>query len=539
VERRAFFVLLTALPVFLLSLGANSIWDANEAFYVETPRQMVLSGDYINPTFNGEPRFNKPVLSYWIVAGLYRVLGESVGVERLGIAVGAFGILWAAFLIGRALRSTATGLLAALFLATAPRVVFFSRRIFIDVYITMFMSLALALFVLAERHPQHRRKYLLLMYATMALGILTKGPVAAALPALVCLLWLVSERRLADVRSLMLIPGTVIVAAIVAPWYLAVYAQHGAGYLRDFFVEENLGRFSTAITTQRSFAFYLPALFADLLMPWAPLLVAPMVTAWKRTAPVEDPQGAIRRLLWWWVAVIVVVFSFSASKEDLYIFPAIPAAAVLVAESLVRSEFGQKSRFVTILLALIGAVCLAVAVLIAVYFRDGFYALGSATPMALLLGLAGILALASLWRRRGQAAVLTIAAAFVLFNYLFVASALPELERLKPVPPLAETIASRGSADAALAFFNMDLPSLVYYANRSVTKVGDLESAERFFKDHAEVWMLASEPDWNALRVRVPAACVADRQPLFNAKGSDVLRRQPPPNVLLLTNKCR
>src|SRR5580765_8883899 len=106
-------LLVVALPVFFLYLGANSIWDANEAFYVETPRQMVLSGDYVNPSFNGQPRFNKPVLSYWVVAGLYRAFGESVAVERAGIALGAMGLILATFLIGRALRSTGTGVLAA------------------------------------------------------------------------------------------------------------------------------------------------------------------------------------------------------------------------------------------------------------------------------------------------------------------------------------------------------------------------------------------------------------------------------------------
>ena len=84
-------LLALAVPVFFLFLGANSVWDTNEAFYVETPRQMVRSGDYINPTFNAAPRFNKPVLSYWIVAGLYRAFGDSVAVERVGIAIGAVG----------------------------------------------------------------------------------------------------------------------------------------------------------------------------------------------------------------------------------------------------------------------------------------------------------------------------------------------------------------------------------------------------------------------------------------------------------------
>ena len=83
---RVFGLLLAlALPVLFLWLGANSIWDANEAFYVDTPRHMVRTGDYVTPMFNGAERLNKPVLSYWIVAGLYRAFGTSVAVERTGI----------------------------------------------------------------------------------------------------------------------------------------------------------------------------------------------------------------------------------------------------------------------------------------------------------------------------------------------------------------------------------------------------------------------------------------------------------------------
>ena len=65
------------LPYFV-DLGGSSIWDANEAFYVETPREMMERGDYVSPTFNYQPRLNKPVLSYWIVAGVLQ------GVRRLG-----------------------------------------------------------------------------------------------------------------------------------------------------------------------------------------------------------------------------------------------------------------------------------------------------------------------------------------------------------------------------------------------------------------------------------------------------------------------
>ena len=57
-------LLIPAVALLFLGLGANTIWDANEAFYVDTPRQMIRSGDYLNPVFNGAPRMNKPVLSW-------------------------------------------------------------------------------------------------------------------------------------------------------------------------------------------------------------------------------------------------------------------------------------------------------------------------------------------------------------------------------------------------------------------------------------------------------------------------------------------
>src|SRR5687767_3579473 len=85
-ERALLVLMALAILPYFLQLGASSIWDANEAYYVETPREMIERGDYINPSFNYEPRFNKPVLSYWIVAGLYQSFGVSVGVQRVAIA---------------------------------------------------------------------------------------------------------------------------------------------------------------------------------------------------------------------------------------------------------------------------------------------------------------------------------------------------------------------------------------------------------------------------------------------------------------------
>ena len=266
-KRAPSLLLLLAIPVFFLCLGANSIWDANEAFYVETPRQMVLTGDYVNPSFNGEPRFNKPVLSYWIVAGLYHLFGVSVAAERLGIALGAVGHrLRDLPHRPRARARRVTAVLAALVVATAPRVVMHGRRIFIDVYITAFMALALACFVWAERQPERRRRHLVLMYVAIGLAVLTKGPAFLALLGLIALVWLALERRLADIRRLMLVPGLLVVLAIVVPWYAEVFRQHGWTYITSFIFGENIDRFTSAMTPDgRSLGFFVPVLLSDLV----------------------------------------------------------------------------------------------------------------------------------------------------------------------------------------------------------------------------------------------------------------------------------
>src|SRR5918998_2884829 len=99
-------LLAVALLPYFVDLGGSSIWDANEAFYVETPREMVERGDYVSPTFNYEPRFNKPVLSYWIVAAFYNAFGVSVAVQRIPIALGAMVLIAAAFFLAAAATST-------------------------------------------------------------------------------------------------------------------------------------------------------------------------------------------------------------------------------------------------------------------------------------------------------------------------------------------------------------------------------------------------------------------------------------------------
>jgi 4-amino-4-deoxy-L-arabinose transferase-like glycosyltransferase len=542
-SERIFAVLLVlSIPVYFLSLGANSIWDANEAFYVDAPRHMVETGDYITPFFNGVERLNKPVLSYWLVAGLYRLLGVSVTTERVGIALGALGIIVAAFVIGRALRSTLVGVLSALIITTAPRVVMWSRRIAIDTYIAMFMSLALACFVLAERHPRQRTRYLLAMYVMVGLGVLTKGPVAIVLPAAACLIWLLTEGRVRDVFRLRVPAGIAIVLAIVVPWYAALVVRHGWAPVTSFVVGENLDRFTTSMQPdRRPIWFYLPVLLTD-LFPWAPLCLVPLVSVWwprsSDAGGAPAVAGGLRRLLWIWIAVIAGAFSLSQTKQDLYIYPVIVAVAALVADAIVATDWTGRHRGLRALLGVVAAASAAAGVVMWRLFGAGYYALGGTPVVAVLLVAGGLAVLGLTVAGRGRAAVATLALTFVAFNYVFVTRVLPAVERLKPVVPLAQEFLRRASPTDRLGSYEMMLPSLVYYAGRPVESLEGPDQARAFYADARGGWALMDQGRFDLLRADVPGVCVAARHPRLDPRFEDVWAGRPPADVLLVTNRC-
>ena len=391
----------------------------------------------------------------------------------------------------------------------------------------------------AERHPERRRAYLLGMYACLGLGVLTKGPVFLALPALVCGLWMLLEDRWRDVGRMMVLPGVLIIVAIVVPWYAADYAQHGLTHIKEFLIGENFGRYTSAMAGDRNPIFYLPVLFGDLLFPWAPLALMPLLQGWRATMAGETaPAASIRRLLWLWIVVTVAVFSFSQTKEDLYILPAVPALAVLAADGLVRLNFGSDSRGLRALLAVIAAACVLCGVAVYRVFGPPYLGLAGAAAGAIVLGAGGATMLAALWTRRARAAVVSLAAAFVIFNYLFVVQILPSSERFKPAFWLARTFKERATPSAALASYHLMLPSLVFYAEQPVEDIDADERARAFFARSRPAWVVTSAEDFERLQQLVPSLCVVERRPRLDVNLRNVMSGASLPMALLATNQC-
>ena len=546
-----------AVVLFFVDLGGSSIWDANEAFYVETPREMIERGDYVLPTFNYELRVNKPVLSYWIVAGFYHVFGVSVAVQRIPIAIGgvllvviAYFLGWLSFSDQRAVspepratspepRATSNeqrhgaALWAALGFAVSPRLVMFSRRIFIDIYITLFMAATLLFFALAERYPRRRRLFLVLMYVAVGLGVLTKGPVAAALPGLVFFVYLLVHRELRRVTEMMIPAGIVIVTAIVAPWYIALgQRENGWDHIVSFFIGENFGRFAegVGVDQDRGYGFYLGVLFSD-GFPWVFMLFAALAAWWRSAA-----RDRIQTLLLLWIGVIVAFFSFSEAKQDLYIYPVMPAVAALGGVAIVAAAPGVRW-----LSALIGLLFAAAGAGVLYVFRasGNFYQLDGVDVFALLAVIGGVaaLVLAALGRwREGLIALLLVG---VVANWVFVLQVLPGFEKYKPVPRLTEFLAPRLQPDDVVAHYSVALPSMVYYLRRHIDVTYDRARFLDIMRQDKRVFGILWTQEYASLRgeLGVPT-CAIHHTPSFNIKLGAVLRREKLPELVVITNRC-
>jgi 4-amino-4-deoxy-L-arabinose transferase-like glycosyltransferase len=555
--RRAFlFVMLAAAVVpYFLNLGATSIIDANEAFYAETPREMIEAGDYISPIFNYEPRLNKPPLSYWVVAAFYHVAGVSLAASRLPIALGAMVLLATAFLLGRQAFSARAGLIAAVTLAATPRMLQFSRRIIIDVYTAMFLGLILLCFLMAETDPGRRRRWLAAMYVAVGLGVLTKGPVAVAVPGLVFLVYLIATRQLRRIGRMMLPAGALIVSVVVLPYYAALYSREGWDAIASFLFRENLARYAEGVgAPDRGPLFYVPVLFADLYFPWSLLLPAAFaLVPWGsvgrgqpngRPASAEAPPGFAnaRLLLGLWIVVIVVFFSASKGQQDLYVLPFIAAGAALVGGVLdgwlAGAREGRLDRAVTASVAFVALVFVAIGAGAAWLSGgpDGRLDLAGVLPAGVLLAAAGATAVVALGRRSRPAAGAALAAGLILANWLLVVWALPDFERYKPVPHLAKVIEQQPARPSAVGTYRVAAPSLVFYLRRHVVQMLDEKELQAFLAAHSDGVCVMPEEEYGAVGARLPVRTrVIAGATRLDLRLIDFLSRKPPRRLVLVT----
>jgi len=325
-----------------------------EIYFLDASRAMVESGDWLVPRYRGEAFFDKPALTYWLMALAQLWGGTTPGAARAVAAGAALLALLATIALGVLLFDRRSALFGGLLLASTFAFVTFGHVAMSDMLLALWSTLAVALGVRAFRPPVPGF-VLPALGAVLGLGFLTKGPIALLLPglALVALWWPRRKERL-PVTAAGLAGAGVLFAVLGFAWFYLVWRRLGAGPLEYFFLRENLQRFTgEAYDVGRPYWFYLPTYFAE-GVPWS--LFLPLAL-WRGREDAEGRDG--RRLLGTWLLLALVPLSLSRGKIDYYLLPLYPAFSLLVGRFFAAAPWGRLEAWWSRIVLAAAAVVLA------------------------------------------------------------------------------------------------------------------------------------------------------------------------------------
>jgi 4-amino-4-deoxy-L-arabinose transferase-like glycosyltransferase len=309
---------------------------------------MIETGDWVVPHLWYLPHLDKPPMTYWLVAVSMKLFGQNEWAARLPLALAGMSGVWAVWLLGGSIGGRRVGFWSALILQTSLLYFVMARMLTTDIFLTQFT--AWAVFFLwrswqslkSEVGSRKSEFFLwhLAGWAAIALGFLTKGPVALAIPLVALAALVVYRWKLLAAKKILLgglVAGMALFLVLVLPWFLAVFRRVPESFDYMTFGQAAGHLLGTTIKNRKGGPFYFFGILAVGLLPWTFLLG----WLWRRVQPAPTADVGVRApvvlqkdawvLLNVWVIFTFTLFSFSQAKLPAYILPIFPALAVMLA----------------------------------------------------------------------------------------------------------------------------------------------------------------------------------------------------------------
>ena len=377
--------------LFVPYLGAVGLWDPWETHYGEVGRMMIQRSDYVYPYWESAWFFSKPPLTMWMqalgmqVAGTNRTEGALALYTEWGmrlpfallsmLALGLLGYALARVLNRRVAYAT------VFVLATMPLYFLLTRQAVTDTpFVCCFVSaMACALVGQFDKESKHRSAWWYGFWIFSGLGLLAKELIGVGFPLAVLFLyacifvvpwnmqalgehlrWLQNRDNLvsiflSDVESvrrkrtpppvmwqqffdMRVLTGSLVMFMVFGPWLLVMSLFEGVDeesktFAYRFFIHDNINRLFAGVHTTTpggSFTYFIEqGGFA--IFPWVALVPGALAVASRIRIRSTDLRDHVAFIAVVWVAFAFYLFSSSATKFHHYVFPLLPAVAVLVA----------------------------------------------------------------------------------------------------------------------------------------------------------------------------------------------------------------
>jgi 4-amino-4-deoxy-L-arabinose transferase-like glycosyltransferase len=315
------WALVAACLLPFIGFWATGLTDLDEGFYGAVVANMVHTGDWITPVFNGQPWFEKPILAYWLSAPSVMLFGEDFG-PRLPSVLCTLATALVLFRFLRRHMGPDVARVATAAYCGSLLVAGVGRMMLTDAPFVLALTLALTTFYESVTGSPRQR-----LWTAVALGaaVLAKGPVAGVLFVLIAgfTFWRMPDLR-ANFRGYWL-TGFALFALVIATWYVPAYLANREVFVQQFLIEQNLGRFRGGDLAHQTpvwaIPVYFPVILFAALMPWSLWALRAKWFAW--------PQDPLRRYLWIWALAVLLFFSISLTKLPHYILPAVAPLVVL------------------------------------------------------------------------------------------------------------------------------------------------------------------------------------------------------------------
>lgn len=475
------YALLCLLSLILYAPGLATIppLDRDEARFAQATRQMLETGDFVRIRFQDEARNKKPIGIYWLqaaaVAAFSSPKSTAIWPYRLPSALAATAAVLLTFGFGaRLFDSRPAGFIAAALTASALGVVIEAHLAKTDAALLAAVVAgqgAFGLVYIAARDGRRLGWPLpLLFWLAEAVAILLKGPPGPVLALLTAGCLSIADRDISWVKRLRPVAGVLIMAAIVAPWLIAVQNATAGHFISDSLAHDLLPKLIGAQESHGAPPGYYVAVVIASFWPGSLFIVPGLIWGWRQR------RTAAGRFLLAWLGPAWIFFELVPTKLPHYVLPLYPALTLLAAGALadgVAKQLAGPARFVDRAVGVLwGAVTivLGVALLILPLWSGGTVSPTAMIVVPVMLGLACMLIFRDREPMRTAGLVAAVSAAFAVPAALGVA---PELDYLWPSRSAAAALARHppGPGEAVLSVGYSE-PSLVFLlgtATRLVT----------------------------------------------------------------------